>query len=103
MTDEMLTKARANAEASGLANVEFRKGEIESLPVEDNFVDVTISNCVLNLVPDKDQAFREIHRVLKPGGRLAVSDMAWSIEPAVFTAQGHGGLGGLHRRGAGAR
>src|SRR5271167_4534483 len=63
MTDAMLEKARANAEKSGLDNVEFRKGEIESLPVDDASVDVVISNCVLNLVSDKDQAFREIHRV----------------------------------------
>ena len=81
MTDAMLERARAYAAEGGFANVEFRKGEIEALPVEDGTVDVALSNCVLNLVPDKGLAFREIHRVLKPEGRLAVADMAWETEP----------------------
>lgn len=75
MTPEMVAKARQNADKLGFTNVEFRLGEIESLPVETGAVDVILSNCVLNLVPEKEAAFAEMCRVLRPGGRFCISDV----------------------------
>ena len=100
MTPEMLARARANARAHGSANVEFRLGEIEHLPVADGSVDVVISNCVINLAPDKGEVYREAFRVLRPGGRLSVSDVVATrpitpeerADPALWTSCSSGAL-----------
>lgn len=75
MTEAMLEKANANKAKLGLSNVEFRLGDIEDMPVEDRTIDVAISNCVMNLVPDKNKAYSELYRVLKPGGHFSISDI----------------------------
>jgi SAM-dependent methyltransferase len=87
MTPEMIERARANAERGGHGNVQFRLGEIENLPVADASVDVIISNCVLNLSPEKERVLAEAYRVLKPGGRIVVSDMV-SEHPVPEIVQG---------------
>jgi ubiquinone/menaquinone biosynthesis C-methylase UbiE len=97
MTDEMVRRARENVAAAGFQNVEVRQGLIEQLPVEDGSVDLVISNCVLNLSPEKPKVFAEIARVLKPGGRIRVSDMVaqglpdWVRESPALVASCVGG------------
>ena len=101
MTDEMLALANENKRKAGVDNVEFLRGEIESIPLPDNSVDVIISNCVINLSADKDRVLREAFRVLKPGGRFAVSDVVTRGEMLPEIRQSVLRMGGLHRGGSG--
>ena len=92
MTEDMVAKGRQLAQEHGFSNVEFRLGYIEQLPVDAGTVDVVISNCVINLTPDKLASFKEIHRVLKPGGRILIADLVTYGDPAPGRAGQRRGL-----------
>jgi len=94
MTPEMLERARHNATAGGYTNVDFRAGRIEALPVDSDSVDVVISNCVINLVPDKAAVYREVARVLRPGGRVVISDVVLNAPLPPFVAESVAALTG---------
>ena len=87
MTDEMLEKARANAKSHGYVNVDFRKGDVEqNIPVENDSVDLVVSNCVINLTTNKTNAFKQVHRILRKGGRMVISDLVTNKEVPIASA-----------------